>query len=343
MAQYPGGFWYQDNCLEITKYGAGKIRWQYPGEPWQEIEGNDYSLNQALGQCNTQYTVKGKSASNGLSYCGASWQTNPKPINNWTLYTNGRVKGLKRVTNVGGSTQPHQKYNKTSTGACGSAIPGATTRHWFAYLDWEGQTNINQGGLIYFDESWLGNFDNQPIDAEVVKILSIKRSDNQPDNCGDWTFTVLSNGQEIYKSVRPQKPTVEKIGCSKQIPIKVQIRTSPLGLVEVSKNFQNFSATTQYTSPNECIVVTNIIPYLPLGSTTGSLDKLTEHVGQYCSSKGCPEPETIFLADTTCSRFCESCPDDTCPIECGDHICCYNNYGISIKEIPIADYCGGTT
>lgn len=36
----------------------------------------------------------------------------------------------------------------------------------------------------------------------------------------------------------------------------------------------------------------------------------------------------------------ESCPENTCPVECLDHICCYSNEGSPIKEILLIDYDG---
>lgn len=39
----------------------------------------------------------------------------------------------------------------------------------------------------------------------------------------------------------------------------------------------------------------------------------------------CPEIEVI------CDR--ESCPQNTCSVDCGNHICCYNSQGIVVKSI----------
>ena len=36
----------------------------------------------------------------------------------------------------------------------------------------------------------------------------------------------------------------------------------------------------------------------------------------------------------------ESCPENTCPVECTDHFCCYSSDGVSLKEIPLVDYDG---
>jgi hypothetical protein len=194
------------------------IKWQYPGEELVQILGADgYSVGYEQGQCNTSYIVKGKSAVNGLTYCGASWQTDPTPVNSWTINTSGRVKGLKRITGINSTTQPQPKYNTTSFGTCGSAIPGATTRAWYSYLDWEGQTNITQGGLIYFNEVWVSNFDSQVVGKEVVKIDSIKRSDGLPDQCGNCVLKILKNNLVVHARAEPMCPTVTYT-CGDQCP-----------------------------------------------------------------------------------------------------------------------------
>ncbi|NJL53498.1 MAG: hypothetical protein HC930_17430 [Hydrococcus sp. SU_1_0] len=65
--------------VHYREYLPPKIRWQYGNEPSQEIEGDDYSLTQALGQCSVAYEVKGRAATNGLTYCGSGLQIDPTP------------------------------------------------------------------------------------------------------------------------------------------------------------------------------------------------------------------------------------------------------------------------
>jgi hypothetical protein len=64
-----------------------------------------------------------------------------------------------------------------------------------------------------------------------------------------------------------------------------------------------------------------------------------QFIAQICSAPGCPPP----LYDVICSDCCEKCPDYTCPIECGDEICCYNDYGVSVQTIPKSNFCGGAS
>ena len=45
------------------------------------------------------------------------------------------------------------------------------------------------------------------------------------------------------------------------------------------------------------------------------------------------------ILEVTCDCG-ESCPENTCPVECTDHVCCYSSDGISLKEIPLTNYNG---
>lgn len=60
-------------------------------------------------------------------------------------------------------------------------------------------------------------------------------------------------------------------------------------------------------------------------------------VMQICTN----DPGTFERPTLEVSCGCgESCPEDTCPVECVDHVCCYDNNGIPVKEIPLIDYDG---
>jgi hypothetical protein len=342
------GNWHciSSGCAKVVyrEYEPPKIRWRYGQEPWQEIAGDDYSATQELGKCNVSYIVKGKSAINGLGYCGASWQTDPSPVNSWTINTTGAVLGLKRKQD-----SLRNKYQTNPNGTCGSQIIG-TTWQWFSYLAWVGQTNINSGGIIYFDEKWIGNFDSQPAGKEVVKIDSIKRADGLPDNCGNYIFKIFKNGQIVYTEARATAPEVEKIPCrlstiEKQIKIeklpyleKVEVVPFqysayklpgvPAPIVEASK------------IPPECLNIYNNAIYVipPSGqSLNPNSIPFDSFIAQICSAPGCPPPEYQVICD--CNN-CQSCPDGTCPVECDGQVCCYGSDGVSVQAITLADYCG---
>ena len=54
-----------------------------------------------------------------------------------------------------------------------------------------------------------------------------------------------------------------------------------------------------------------------------------EFIAQFCSDDGKSPPEYYVVCDCQ-----EECPDNTCSIECGDHICCYDRNGIAVMSVP---------
>ena len=59
----------------------------------------------------------------------------------------------------------------------------------------------------------------------------------------------------------------------------------------------------------------------------------TRFVTQFCTNNpGILEPPKYFVV---CGCEEEKCPLGTCEVDCGDHICCYDNAGIAIAEIPL--------
>lgn len=67
----------------------------------------------------------------------------------------------------------------------------------------------------------------------------------------------------------------------------------------------------------ECIIIFTHFPGSPINI-----------IKQICSTCNCLPPQVIVECDPD-----EECPPNTCAVDCGDHICCYNSEGISIKSI----------
>ena len=51
-------------------------------------------------------------------------------------------------------------------------------------------------------------------------------------------------------------------------------------------------------------------------------------ISSFCSDSSCNNP------DYNTELIEEDCPPNTCKVNCGSHYCCYNNNGISVKQIP---------
>lgn len=320
------------SCAEVVyqEYEPPKIRWRYPGFAWQEIIGDNYTVNTLNGQCNTTYLVKGIAAKNGVNYCET-----PNLNNNWSLNVPGPIHGLKALF----ARQDDRYSCPNYTSIVGKA------NLYLAYINFGSNPNDSSKSIIYFYEPHTI--------SDVVKITSIARTDGQPDNCGGCEFTITKKGQIIYQETRSVCPEVEKISCklsdqTKRIEIeklpyleRIEVRDQSINTVFVSPNQAPLIDTKPL--PSNCLnVYQTYILAAPLLSNFVPLPGFInpyQFVAQICSYPGCPPPQYQVLCD---SCGCESCPGDTCPIECGDHICCYNDYGISVAQIPKLDYCGGT-
>jgi hypothetical protein len=149
--------------------------------------GDDYKVYQKPGQCpGVAYIVKGRSARNGLAYCGSASALNPASVSSWTVEIPNKIKGIKKILY---ETRP--RYQTRANGTCNTIVTQGTIGFYFSYIDYEGLTNpyTSPGSLIYFYENWLS--------AELSVIDSINRKDNLADNCGNWIIDIYKNGSVI--------------------------------------------------------------------------------------------------------------------------------------------------
>lgn len=319
--------------VHYREYEPPKIRWRYDSEPWQEIEGDDYLLARSKGQCNTGYLLRGRFEAAYEFGCRQIWEWYSNP----NLPVPGVILGFEERI-ISGQTRWVILYQRPNQSA-----PQVYTNliDTFYRTEFRNRVNCSRGGAF----AWTGGF---------FSIDSITRVDGQLDNCGDCVFTITKNGQTLYTETRAVCPEVQKIPCSlstveKQIEIKklpylerIEIRDQSINTVFVSP----LEAPLLDTKPlplNCYNVYKTYILAPPLLSNFVPLPGVVnpyQYVTQICSAPGCPPPEYQVICD--CNN-CESCPSGTCPIECDGQICCYNDYGISVAQIPISNYCGGNS
>jgi hypothetical protein len=299
------------SCAEVhyREYEPAKIRWRYGSEAWQEIIGaNDYSTDLKVpnftgGQCEGGYRV-------------------------WCRWDGQRTVGRfieGKITSVFCSVTRNSQgrlsvYNIQVKNNKGSVVGGAN--HY---------TELQSPG------------------SNIVEIESYPA----PNNCGDLPttcdFKVFKNNVLVYQETRSTCPEVEKIPCTLSTVNKV-IEVNKLPYLErvevVPYAYLNFGLNVfQAPIPSNCLniynnLTTTIIPLSNGFPTPSNASQATYNfVDQICSYPGCPPPQF----DVICDCQCQSCPGDTCPIQCGDHVCCYNDYGVSVQSIPLSDYCGGNS
>ena len=128
------------------------------------------------------------------------------------------------------------------------------------------------------------------------------------------TFTVFKNNEIVYQETRNVCPEVEKLSAElnqtiKQIEVKKQ---SDLETIEINQN----------SIPNNCWNI-----YLKSGNSS-------QFVSQICSTGNLPP---VYQVICGCDAQ-ESCPPNTCPIQCGNKVCCYGADGVSVKSIDLSSY-----
>jgi hypothetical protein len=329
--------------VHYLDYEGGKIRWRYGSEPWQEIQGDDYSVKRETGKC---YDVSYRIGGQALEMPRPSFGKPCKNPTQWQLANNflGKIVSISFYL---ATKRPIQAYVTTES------INGIRASSWH-YLYWTiGQLSGTSAYMYYAptcDES------NHVFAVSGVNNWQAKRVDNQLDNCGDCTLEVLKNGQVVYTETRAVCPEVEKIPCqlstvNKQIEIEKLPYLDRVEVVDYAYDVRlgllvdigNYGLLLQKKPIlPECLNIYNnsITSTIPtdFGNVANTPENGYRQIAQICSAPGCPPPEYQVICD--CNN-CESCPGDTCPVECGEQICCYNDYGVSIKEISSSNYCGG--
>jgi len=358
------GNWHciSSSCATVhyREYQGAKIRWRYGSEPWREINGDDYTFTdypQFPQTAPKAYRIwaKGKVLTRvppppdtvppqPIRY--SSGQEILCTVNTWFQ---SPIWSVKPVVNSAGSwlwevTHTPVVGGNQFQGNCVKqtiSFNVGTPRSNGGLEGVEANTNVNAPAVASFYDWYLVE------DTQVV----LRNCVNQQNfTC---TFKVFKNGQIVYQETRNVCPEVQKIPCqlsavNKQIEIKklpylerVEIRDQSINTVFVSPIQAPLLDTKPL--PQNCYNVykTDILAppllsnFVPLPGVVNPY----EYITQICSAVGCPPPEYQVICDCQC----QTCPSDTCPIECGNYICCYNDYGVSVAQIPLVDYCGGNS
>ncbi len=296
-----------DDCARVAyqEYLPAVVRWRYPEEDWQEIQGADnYSIESVPpaflgGQCpGTAY------------YCTIEFFNNHE--GRWKVASTNSGFNLvmyQPVTGyefelLGGGYNPPRYYIL----GVGASQTGAIVKHYFRF-NGTSQITLNGQGNLTRTANALRNF--------KVIFQSNNQEDtgtcgNPPDKC---TFTIVNKGQIVHTETRNICPEVEKLSArlspiQKQFEVKKQF---DLETIEINQN----------SIPANCWNI-----YLKSGDSS-------TFVSQICSSAGNLPP--VYQVICGCDRP-ESCPPNTCPVKCGNKVCCYGTNGVSVKSIDLSSY-----
>ncbi|NJK46989.1 hypothetical protein HC931_01110 [Candidatus Gracilibacteria bacterium] len=285
------------------------VRSRYAGEVWQEFKDATQNLRHELiqeslpsqpGQCPVRYrffTRARVSPTSAWSNRTLTMQANPiGPIKQLRLFLfSGDVRQDQELTFLSGPPPDRFVEGKASFGEA-----------WLYVLG----KNLTTGADLEIRYSASGSgFGRNTIVR--VEYLGMQRIDNLPDNCSPGgstcTFRVLgANNAVIYsekRAVCPEAITVPEAYGSNTDNFVISNSRQNVPLKIVNSEANNRKSTS-----------------VLLGNTV--IKKLDSPLGASLMPRVCWD----------CTED-EKCPENTCSVDCGDRICCYNSLGISIKEI----------
>ncbi len=312
--------------VEYQEYLPPIIRWRYPGEEWQEIEADNYSIE----------TVETELELDAYYYWEAQviWQYR---YGEGQLIRNYTVQDLQFGSyNHHGIPLGRPLFSEVSAGRSQLNIPYEST-------------NLNSTSYnLYVSSSYV------PISWTFYNICKVPNSNVRdcsqgeppPTNC---KFTVYKDGQIVYQNTASECPEVEQLPCHlsriteviniKKLPYleRVEVRDESINIISIG-----FPLSLPFLEinelPSECLnIYLTATPASPFPQDNIPIPTFVNpylFIAQICSADGCPPPAYQVICEC-----CEHCPDNTCPVECNGHICCYDQQGIAVKQIDSTAYC----
>lgn len=344
------------SCAEVVyqEYEPPKIRWRYPGENWQEIEADDY-LIETEAKYNTtsnfNYTITAKAR------CSTSSPPPDVAPNTPRNYIAGQEITVNLVGGWSGAIYDFKKkINQTNANVELTYLErtGGNSTSGFCAKRTIELTPFHNGKRV---KAVSGSFSEPVVYGDFYDIFCTP-TQILPKNCinaivNKCIFTITKKGVIVHQETRSVCPEVEKIPCKlsnvnhsieiKKLPYLEKVEVVPYAYSAYKSPGVPAPIVQADQIPNECLNIYNNAIYVipPFGQAIyPNATPFDSFITQICSYPGCPPPEYQVICD--CNN-CQSCPEGTCPIECDDHICCYNDYGVSVQSIPQTDYCGGNS
>ncbi len=311
-----------DSCAEVwyKEYLEGYLSYQYPNEPAQRIYGGNltYKTEPVKGSCPSRYEILFEWDSNIND-------SNP-PQRAWHLM-HYSLRGAVNITGI--------YYTSGQTGF--PSVEGVARGGRWYYL---GTAHDQLGNeVILTPASIVNQLPGQGGIYTVArgKFLDIRPYQNQADGCL-CSFEIYRDGETIFSRTDEACPVVNVVPCHlsdewKKVNIDKEPYWQKIQVVDNNSWSEIISELKEFINgeiPPECIEVWKT-PVLDLDVLPGNTraEKYT-FIGQYCSATGCPPPEYKVI----CHEDCKGCPEGTCEVDCGDHLCCYDEQGIAVESIP---------
>ena len=332
------------DCAKLVyrEYKPPSVRWRYsPSESWQEIIGADnYELEQNWygGQNpSVSYQVKyGRAAISNGTFVGWSIFYAELPAG-----TTVPIKGMRLlINNVDYGIYEHWGFN---WGGSPNPPPNGTRRRTYT------------GQFLDATDTWRTYFNGSSQGHKIYGFVPADGSVEENPGGANCTFTVYKNGQIVHQETINSCPEVEQLDCHlsdkyKEITIDKFPYLERVEVVDYAYDVKfgllidsnNYGLLLQKGKiPDQCLNIykNNIVSIIPNDflTITNTPENGFNLIAQICSIPGCPPPEYQVICD--CDSNCESCPDGTCAVECGDHVCCYGSDGIAVSSIKKDNYC----
>ena len=320
-----------EGCGQVfyRPYLAPVVRWRYPGEDWQEIEGDDYTIEQLPAQC-----------------CGS-----------WDITVEYYVPGCNGARTYSGARTvriPYGKYRRLEY-----QLDNPFVRTNIAVIYWDCRQNKEKTLFIWSSTGKSSVIPNCGDPAAIhnqvdstYQVTDVNRVDEAEENCNKCSLVIYKKQQIVHSEVKSECPEVEVSSCRlsdvvKEIKIekeaylqRIEVRNQSIGVTYLPGFGTPVLDVNQL--PQECLNIYNTYtlaaPILIDEFDVPGVINPYIFVAQICSAPGCPPPEYEVICG--CDS-CEFCPPDTCPVLCHGVICCHEKTtGKAIKSIPVDQYCG---
>lgn len=324
-----------DKCgtIDYQEFRGGGVQWQYPGETLQEYLGADNYSTEVIDNfsANTNYRFYRRvipTANLSTGVWGNESLVSPGFVSNGIVSWNLRVVWRQ---------SSFSRFPPTARFFTGESQPYSTLSINDRQADFYLSYTNNLGTVT---ERFLGT-------STGVWVTRIEAT-NPALRFTQCIFKVFKDNQVVYQRTASVCPSAEIIPCVlsdelkkitiNKTPYLSAISVLPYGIHAVKIQGFPFPLQQQYPIPANCLNVyrDEIFDIIPNDDPNDPV--AGDFIAQICSSVGCPPPQYQIICKC---NDCENCPPGTCPVKCGDKVCCYDDYGKSIREIPIEDYCGG--
>ena len=320
--------------VRYREYLPPQIRYRYENEDWIYIDGDDYSVKQLTGQC---YDVEYRLLGNFISRTNRFPNARCGETGYWATALTIRAKILDVYIPPSQSTSAQVTFQTSA-----NAEP-ITESYAIRYAINENANPTNRSILYKADN----NCSNQRgrLYGNNLQYIKAIRVDDGDDDCGDCILTITLNGEIVHQETRNVCPKVEKLDSRlsdevKTIKVEKLSYLEGIEVVPFARDVFSFSGDLGKSEiPPNCLSIyktktqPSIIPFPDYYPDY-------EFVAQICSAPAFP-PLPPPEYQVVCNCDCESCPPNTCAVECTGHVCCYDTAtGKSIKEIPVDKYCG---